>query len=137
MEQIERVRCFAAQNSAGKIDNGLFAGKSKNIEDIALADFFPAKRDQLIEHRFRVAQSAFSAAGDRVRGCGLERDLFLAGDELQVLCDQVCRDAMQIKTLAATQNRRQNFLRFGCGEDKFYVRRRFFERFEERVERGL
>ena len=41
---------------------------------------------------------------------------------------------MKIETLAATQDRRQNFLRLGRGEYELYVRRRFFECFEQSVE---
>ena len=65
----------------------------------------------------------------------LERDLFLLGDELQMMRDQVRRDAMQIEALAAAQNCRQNFLRLGRREDELHVRRRFFQRLEQRVER--
>ena len=53
----------------------------------------------------------------------LERDLLLSGDELQMLRDQVRRDPVQIETLAAAQNCRQNFLRLGRGEDELHMLR--------------
>ena len=58
-----------------------------------------------------------------------------AGDELQMLRDQVRRDAVEIEALTAAQDRRQNFLRLGRGENEFHVRRRLLERFEQRVKR--
>jgi hypothetical protein len=70
-----------------------------------------------------------------VRRCRIERDLFLSGDELQMLRDQIRRDAMEIEALAAAQNCRQNLLRLGGGEDELHVRRRFLERLEQGIER--
>ena len=125
----------AAQNLLGKFGHRLLAGESEDIQHVALRDLVAAKRDQLIEHRFRVAQSAIRAARDRMRRRRLERDLLFSGDELQMLRDQVRRDAVQIETLAAAQDRRQDLLRLGRREDEFHVRRRLFERLEQRVER--
>jgi len=89
MQQIDRVRCFTAQDSPRELDGRLFARESENILHIALADFFSAKRDQLIEHRFGVAQAAFRAARDRVCCRWLQRDLFFFGNKLQVLRDEI------------------------------------------------
>src|SRR5439155_20440235 len=41
---------------------------------------------------------------------------------------------MKIKALAAAQNRWQNLLRLGRGEDEFHVWRRFLERLQESIE---
>ncbi len=43
---------------------------------------------------------------------------------------------MKIETLAAADDRRQNFLGLGRRENEFYVRRRFLQRLEQRIERG-
>ena len=43
---------------------------------------------------------------------------------------------MQIEALATTQDCRQNFLRLRRRENEFHVRRRFLQRFEQRIERG-
>ena len=66
----------------------------------------------------------------------LERNFFFSGDELQMIGDQVCRNAVEIEALAAAQDRRQNFLRLGRRENELHVRRRLFQRLEQRVERG-
>src|SRR5262249_22932083 len=135
MQQIDRARCFTTQYSSRKIDDRLFACESENIEHIALADFFSAKRDQLIEHRFGVAQAPFRAARDRVRCRWLQRDLFFFGNKLQVLRDEVRRDSVQIEPLTAAQNSWQNFLWLSGRENKFHMLGRFFQRLQERIER--
>ncbi len=65
----------------------------------------------------------------------LQRDFFLVGNELQMLRNQISGNAVKIEALAATQNGRQNLLRLGRGENKFHMRRRFFERLQKGVER--
>src|SRR5207244_11288011 len=84
VKELEGCRGFALQNPPGKIDHGLFARKSENIEDIALADFFPAECDKLIEHRFCIAQTAFRATRDRMRRRWFLRYFFFSCYELQV-----------------------------------------------------
>src|SRR6266404_5719811 len=101
MQQIDRVRCFSSQNAARQIDHCLLAREPEDIEHIALADFLSTKCNELIEHRLRIAQTALRAARDSVRCRRLQGDLFLSGDELQVLRDQVRRDTMEIESLTA------------------------------------
>ena len=134
VQKLERFRGGAAQNFLGEIRDRLFAGESENAEHIRLLDFLAAKRDQLIEHRLGVAQSAIGASRDRVRRRRRERDLLVLRDELQMIGDQIRRNPMKIEALTAAQNCRQNFLRLGRGEDEFHMRRRFLERLEQRVE---
>ena len=114
----------------------MLAGESENIEHVGFGNFLAAEADQLIEHRFGIAQSAFGPAGDGVRGRGRECDFLLSGDELEMLRNQVRGDAVQVEALAAAQDCRQNFLRLGRGENEFHVRRRLFQRLEQCVERG-
>ena len=53
------------------------------------------------------------------------------------LIEQVGRDAAQIEPLATGKNRRQHLLRFGGGKKELHVRRRFLQRFQQRIERFL
>src|SRR5882672_4758433 len=53
-----------------------------------------------------------------------------------MLRDQICRDAMQIKSLATAQDGCQNFLRLGRSKNKFHMLWRLLQRFQKRVERG-
>src|SRR5206468_12675411 len=102
--------------------------ESENTEHIALGNFFSAKGNELIEHRLCIAQAALCAACDRVCGRRFQRDLLFLRDELQVLRDQICRDAMQIESLATAEDGCQNFLRLGRSEDKFHMVWRLFQR---------
>ena len=127
MQQIDRARSFSSQNPPRQIDNCLFARESKDIENIVLADFLPAKCDELIEHRFRVAQTTLGSTRNSMRRRGCERDFLFSSDELQMFGDEVCRDTVKIKPLATAQNGWQHFLRLGGRENKFHMRGRFFE----------
>jgi hypothetical protein len=49
--------------------------------------------------------------------------------------DQICWNAVEIKPLATTQNRRENFLRLGGREDKFHMFGRLFEGLQKRIKR--
>ena len=91
----------------------------------------------MIEHRLRVPQSSFRAAGDRVRGCRFKRDLFFLGDELEMIGNQFRRDSVEIEPLATAYNRGQHFLRLGRCENKFHVLRRLFQRLQKRIKRRL
>src|SRR5262245_38225644 len=70
-----------------------------------------------------------------MRSCGLKRDFLFSGNELQMCCDEVRWNAVEIKPLATAQNGWENFLRFGGREDKFHMRGRLLERLQKRVER--
>src|SRR5438046_1313400 len=135
MQHIDRVARSPPHNPSREIDHGLFAREPENIEDIALAYFYAAKGDQLIEHRFRITEASFRSARDRVRRRGLKRDLFFSGDQLQVLRDQVCRNAMEVEPLTAAENGGQNLLRFGRRENKFHMLGRLFQRLQKRIKR--
>ena len=43
---------------------------------------------------------------------------------------------MEVEPLTTAENGGQNFLRLGRRENKFHVRRRLLQRFQERIERG-
>src|SRR5438552_16917410 len=101
MQQIDRLRRFGPQNVSHQDDYRWIAGESENIEHIVLADFLSAKCHQLIEHRFRIAQTAFCTARDRVRSRRLQRDLFFSSDELEMLRNEIIRDAVEIEPLTA------------------------------------
>ncbi len=63
-------------------------------------------------------------------------DRFLAGDALQMLHQKRGVDPAQIEALAARQYGDRHFADFGGGEDELGVRRRLFQRLEQRVEGG-
>ena len=90
---------------------------------------------RLIEQRQRIAHRAFGRARDQRQRRRLDLDLFLGGDAFEMLDQQRGIDAAQIEALAARQHRHRHFADFGGGEDELGVRRRLFQRLEQRVER--
>ena len=136
MQQLHRVGRGRAQNLVREICNRLLAGESKNFQHVRFTDWVAAKCDELIEHRFRVAQPAFRAARDCVCGRPFERKLLLIGNKLKMLRDQIRRDAVKIEALAAAQDRRQDFLRLGRCKNELHMRRRLLQCFEQRVKGG-
>ncbi len=105
----------------------MFACETENIEHIVFADFLSTKRDELIEHRFRVAQTTLGSTRNRMRSRGLKRDVFLSRNELEMFRDEVCRNAVEIKSLTAAQNGGQHLLGLSGRENKFHMLGRLFE----------
>ena len=71
---------------------------------------------------------------------GMERKLinlhFLQpGDVREVFGDERSRNPAQVETLAAGENRRQNFFRVGRCEHELHMRGRLFQSFQQRIER--
>ena len=130
VEQGERFGRFAAQNFFGKTGDRLFTREPENLQDILFADRIAAKGNQLIEHRFGIAQPAIGPARNRVGRRRLKSEFLLLRDRLQMLRDQFRRNAVQIETLTPTQDGWQNFLWLGSGEDEFHMRGRLLERLE-------
>ena len=89
VQKPKRTGSFATQNPADEIGHYLFASEPKNIEHVFFRHFFTTKRDQLVEHRFRIPHSAFGAARDRMCSCRGQRDFLFLSDELQMLRDQI------------------------------------------------
>ena len=108
--------------------------KAEHREHVRLDDGVPAKTDELIERAFAVAHSAVRAARDGVERRFINGHALLARDHPQMIHHQLDGNAAQIEPLAARENGRQNLLRLRRGEHELHMRRRLFERLEERVE---
>ncbi len=92
-------------------------------------------RDGLIEQRQRIAHRAFGGARDQRQRLRLDLDLLLAGDVAEVLHQRRGVDPAQVEALAARQHRHRHLADFGRREDELRVRRRLFQRLQQRVER--
>ncbi len=128
---------FARQDRTGQRQNLAARRQSEHREHVRLGDFLAAKADQLVQRRFRVAHAAVSPARDGVQRGVIDLDVFLFRDLSQVLDNKRRGNAPQIKALAAGKDGGDDLFRFGGGEHEFDVRRRFFQRLEQRVERLL
>ena len=113
----------------------LCGGEAEHGEHVGFLDFVAAKADELVERGFGVAHAAVRAARDGVERGFVNLHLFQFRDVREVFGDERGRNPAQVKPLAARENRRQDLLRVGRGEHEFHVRRRLFQRFQQRVER--
>ena len=135
VQPAQRGLNFAGKNGLAQTENLAFGGEAEHGEHIVFLDFVAAKADELVERGFGVAHGAVRAARDGVERRFVNFHLFQFRDVREVFGDERGRDPAQVKTLATRENRRQNLLRVGRGEHEFHVRRRLFERLEQRVER--
>ena len=136
IEHRQGVRRETSQDGARQARHHLGRGETKNVQHVLAHDLATAKGDQLIEHRFGVAQTALGAAGNGIGGFGSQLDALEASNLLQVCGDQRRGDAPQVEPLATAQDRGENLLRLGRGKDEFDVLRRLLQRLEQRVERS-
>ena len=93
--------------------------------------------DGLIQQRQGIARAAFRRAGDQRQRTFLDLPLLLRGRCRQIGGEFGAVDAAQVKPLAARQHRHRNFPDLGGGEDELHMRRRFFQRLEQTIERLL
>ena len=91
--------------------------------------------DELLERAERVAERAGRVAGEQRDGVGRDLDRLRGGDARDDGGDLLDRRAGEVEAVAAVDDRRQDLLRLGRGEDEDRVRRRLLERLEERVPR--
>jgi hypothetical protein len=90
---------------------------------------------QLVEHAERIAHTAGSGAGNRFGDARFQGDAFLSRDRPQVRRNRGNGMAVEDETLTARQDRRRHLVNFGRRQDKERVRRRLFERLQQRIER--
>ena len=131
----ERGLDFTGQNGLAQAENLALRGQAEHGEHVGFLDFVAAKADELVEGGFGVAHGAVRAAGDGVERRLVNFHLFLFRNVREVFDDERGGNPAQVKSLAARKDGRQNLLRVGRGEHEFHVRRRLFERLEQRVER--
>ena len=128
------VRAITSQNGGGKGAGFDRSGQTKDFEDVIEGNIFACKTDKLFERRFGVPKTALCLAGEEDKGFIRNFDFFRFGNFLEVGADQGIGNTAQIEALAAGENRGGKFLHLRCGEDKLYVRGRFFKGFEKGIE---
>ena len=82
-----------------------------------------------------VAHAAFRGARDGLQARGVERDALGRADLLELRLNLRDREALEVELQAARQHGDRQLLRIGRREQELDVRRRLFERFQQRVER--
>ena len=102
---------------------------------IRAGDAFGAKGKQLIKQRLAVAHRACRTSSHQFQSGLFDFKAFSFGQLPQSNRDIVGRNRAKVESLAAGKYRIGNFIRLCGAEDEFDHRRRFFERFQQRVKR--
>ena len=90
--------------------------------------------DHLIELALRVAHAAFAIARDQLQGFVGDRDPLGVDDPPQLLADRLAADRPELVHLRARTDGFGNLLQLGRRHHEHDVRRRFLDRFQQRVE---
>ena len=93
------------------------------------------KSRELVEGADRVAKAALGVARDLEQRGLVDGDALAGGDAREHGDDLRRQRPVKVESLAAREDRRRDLVGLGRGEDEDDVRRRLFERLEERVER--
>ena len=119
-----------------QVDHPHAVGEAEHLPHVFRAHGTCRVGNGLIEQRETIAHRAFRRARDQRQRRRLDFDHLFAGDTLEMFDQQRGIDAAQIEALAAREHRHRHLADFGGGEDELGVRRRLFQRLEQRVERG-
>ncbi len=118
-----------------EIDDAHAIGKAEHLLHVLGAHDSCRMGNRLIEQRKRIAHRAFCGARDKGERRRLRLYLFFGGNAFEVLHQQRGVDAAQIEALTARQHRHRHLADLSGGEDELGVRRRLFQRLQQRVER--
>ena len=115
-------------------------GEAEHVADLFGSDLLAAAvagalHDRLVENGKAVAGGAFGGARDQSKRFGRDIGAFLRADVGEVVGQGFGREALQVETLAARQDGDGDLADLGRREDEFHMRRRFFQRLQQRVER--
>ena len=130
----QRRRQIAAHHRLEQVDGARPVGQPQHLPHVLAAHQTGRVGDGLIEQGERIAHRTLGGARDQSERLRLDRDLLLRRDAAQVPHQHVCIDAPQIEALAARQHRDRHLAGLGGGEHELGVRRRLFQRLEQRVE---
>ena len=108
-----------------EVGNGLLVG------NVALAE-----RGHLVEDAEGVAHTSVGFLGDDVEGGWLVGNAFLLGHVFEVSDDVLHGHAVEVVNLTTRQNRGQEFVLLGCGEDEDGMCRRLLKCLQKSVEGG-
>ena len=99
--------------------------------------FTSAIGNGLVEQAQRVAQAAVCSPSKHIERGRFGGNVFFLADELEPIPYQPRRQPRQVELQAARQHGDRQFLRIGGCKQELDVRRRFFKRFQQRIERVL
>jgi hypothetical protein len=97
-------------------------------------DVFSSETDELFEGGFGVPEATLGLASEKKEGFVGDFNFLRISDFAEVGADEGIGDPAEVEPLAAGEDGGGQFLDFRGGEDELYVRRGFFECFQEGVE---
>ena len=130
----ERSGDVAFHQRLEQIDDADAVGEAEHLPHVFGANWASSMRNSLIEQRQTIAHRAFRCARDQSQRRVFDLDAFLGGDAAEMPHQHCSVDAAQVEALAARQHRHRHFADFSGGENEFGVRRRLFQRLQQRVE---
>ena len=108
--------------------------RRKHRPGLIFGDLTAAEGEQLIEQGETIAHAAVGGLGDELHRRVVEGDALRAEDGLDARADQRHGEALEVELQAAREHRDRQLLRVGGREQELHMRRRFFERLQQRVE---
>ena len=115
---------FSAQDLRGKLGATRVDDEPKPLPHLLQRQRLAIRIHELFQKVDRVAQAACRRSRYRLQAVLGTVDLFLCGDKAEALDDGRERDAAEIESLAAGDDRGRHFVRLGGGENEHHVRGR-------------
>ena len=134
VERQQRRGIVAGDEGIHQFERVLVIQDVQIAHDVLILDVCPAEGHRLVENRKRVAHRSVRLLGNDVQGLIIDPDPLFLRDAAQVHHDVGHADAVEVVGLAARQDRRDDLVLLGRGEDEDRVCRGFLERLEEGVE---
>ncbi len=133
----ECSRCVARRHG---LQHGIHEGhihRAQHAAHTRLGDTTGTECDGLISEAQGVAHAAISRAPQQPQRRFLVADHLGIQHHRQVRRDLLWHHVLQVELQTARQHRSRQLLGIGCGEQKLDVRRRLFERFQQRIEAAV
>ena len=131
---LSRPPLSLGKQAGSELQERCLGNRAKGGLKVFVLDLHAAVRHRLVQKALRIAHAAFRGPGDHGKSLVGDRDAFGSGDRAEPVDDLVQSDPLEPVALAAGMDRGRDFLRFGRGEDKDHVRRRFFEGLQQGIE---
>ena len=131
-DQLRSVTAAQRIDDTGDIRRG---DRPEHGGDFRLAQFSAAIGNRLVEQAQRIPDTPVRGLREQRERSVVGGDGFRVRDRPQVRAELLDADPLQVELQTARQDRDRELLRVGRGEQKFDMRRRFFEGFQQRIER--
>ncbi len=137
VHEVEQPGAVLRLRLVGRLEEEVHVHHAEGVAEGVGAEGGADERDGLVEEGEGVAEGAVALACDEHERLSLGLDRLLGADLLQPSYDLRHGDAPEVEPLRPREDRREDLVRLGGGEDEEDVRRRLLQRLQERVEGAL